>query len=215
MHWASDLCAAAVAFAVVAVRATDARGADDDPSHGRLEGDVGLVAGAGVAAVSGGARAAAEIRLRYLETAGVFATYEDGPLTGSGPEPIRVLATGLELRPLFLFRWLKGFETPRARVDLALDSMGLELGAVFLQPSGGGFASIPGLEVGLGVELPVLASATGPWVGLHGGLRWSDQALGSGQIRGPDDRSLYLAVTVAWHQVVVVHAVDAGDRASY
>ena len=215
MPWASDRCAATVAFAAIVLRATSALGADDDPSHGRLEGDLAVVAGAGVAAVSGGARAAAEVRLRYLETAGVFATYEDGPLTGSGPEPIRVLATGLELRPLFLFRWLKGLETSRARIDLAVDSMGLELGAVFLQPSGGAFASIPGLEVGLGVELPILSRASGPWIGFHGGLRWSDQALGSGQIRGPNDRSAYLALTLAWHQMIVVHAVDAGDRAPY
>jgi len=215
MRWASDARVVAGVLAAAALRVTDARGAGDDPSRGRVDGDIGVVAGVGVAVASGGARAAAELRLRYLETAGVFATYEDGPLTGSGAEPIRALAAGLELRPLFLFRWLEGFESSRARLDLALDSMGLEVGAALQQPSGGAFASAPGLQVGLGIELPVLASATGPWIGLHGTLRWSDAALATGQVRGADDRSAILAITLAWHQAVAAHLVDVGDRAPY
>jgi len=212
MRWASEGRAAAVAFAAIALRATDAR-AGDDPSHGRVDGDLTVVAGAGASVVPGGARADAELRLRYLETAGIFATYEDRLLARSEVEPLRVLATGLEVRPLFLFRWLKGLETSSARGDLAIDSIGLEIGAAFLQPAGAAFASIAGLEVGLGFELPVVASVTGPWLRFQGGIRWSDSALASGQVRGPDDRSAYLAITLAWHQAILVHAVDAGDRA--
>jgi hypothetical protein len=215
MRWGFDGCSAALAFAAVTLRTTDAPCAGDDPSHGRLEGDLTLVAGAGVAVVPGGARADADLRLRYLETAGIFATYEDGSLIGSGADPLRVLAAGLEVRPLFLLRWLKGLETSRARADLALDSIGLQLGAAFTQPSVASFGSIPGLEVAVGIELPILASATGPWLRLEGGLRWGDNALASGQVRGPDDRSAYLTVTLAWHQAIVAHAVDIGDRAPY
>ena len=63
------------------------------------------------------------------------------------------------------------------------------------------------------VELPVLASATGPWIGLHGGVRWSDAAMSGEPLVGPSDRALFLSITLAWHQLFLAHAVDAGDRA--
>jgi hypothetical protein len=148
-----------------------------------------------------------------LWTAGVFATYEDGPLFGSASEPRRAFATGLELRPLFLVRWLQGLETGNAYLDMTIDSFGLELGAVFAQPEGRPFGSKPGLQAGIGVQIPVLPHATGPVLGLHGGARWSDSALGGRELEGPSDRALYLLVTVAWQQVFGAHVVDLGDRA--
>jgi hypothetical protein len=214
MRWACKAAWLAVVLAAaLARRAAAAAEPSLEGSHGRIAGDVTLVVGAGAVAAPRGARAEGELRVRYLESAGVFATYEDGALIGSGAEPRRVLAAGVELRPLFLFRWLRDHETRRARFDLALDSLGVELGATFLQPSGAAFAARPGVQVGVGVELPVLERATGPWVGLHGGLRWSDDALGSGVVTGADDREAYLALTLAWHQVVMMHVVDAGDEA--
>jgi hypothetical protein len=160
-----------------------------------------------------GPRAEGELRLRYLESAGVFAAYEDGAILGSAAEPERVLVAGVELRPLFFFRWLQGRETSRAGLDLVVDSIGLEVGATFAQPRGDSFASSPGVQVGLGLEVPLFATATGPWLGVHGGLRWSDDALAYGVVRGADDRAAYLAVTLSWHQVLVTHLVDVGDRA--
>jgi hypothetical protein len=215
MRWA---CERVVAFvAAGAATMLHGRGARCDPgaepSYGRIEGDITLVFGAGGVIAPRGPRAEAELRLRYLESSGLFAAYEDGPLLGASSEPLRVLAVGLEVRPLFLFRWLEGLETRRARFDLALDSIGLELGAVFSQPSGAAFGSRPGAQVGLGVELPIAANATGAWIGLHGGLRWSDIALASGIVESPDDRGAYLAITLSWHHVVKVHVVDVGDRA--
>ncbi|MGH7435449.1 MAG: hypothetical protein ACRENE_07225 [Polyangiaceae bacterium] len=183
-----------------------------DTSYGRVQGDLTAVVGAGATVADGGPRGAAEVRLRYLETAGLFGSYEDGPLLGSQAEPRRVVATGLEVRPLFLFRWLKGHETSRAALDLMLDSIGLELGAFFEQPAGTSFESRPGLQLGLMLEFPLFARATGPWAAVHGGVRWSDAALAGGPTDSPDDRSLYLSITLAWHQVVLSSAVDVGDR---
>ena len=185
-----------------------------EPSYGRVEGDVTVVVGAGAAFASGGPRAAAELRARYLETAGLFATYEDAALVGSSADPRRMLAVGLELRPLFLYRWLDGHESHRARWDLMLDSFGLELGMIWsASPSpGDGFASHPGIEAGVGLELPIMPDATGLWLALHGGIRWSDDALASGPVH-PSDREAYLAVTLAWHQVLSTHLVDIGDQA--
>jgi hypothetical protein len=184
-----------------------------DGAYGRVGGDLTFVAGVGGVVAPRGPRAEGELRLRYLESAGIFAAYEDGASLGSAAEPARVVAVGAEVRPLFLFRWLTGGEARRARLDLVVDSLGLELGAVWSQPAGQGFASQAGVQAGLGLEVPLLLRATGPWLGLHGGLRWGDHALGTGVVESADDRSAFVAITLAWHQVVVAHVVDVGDRA--
>jgi hypothetical protein len=202
---------AAVALLLLPARASAQR--PGDGTYGRIAGDVTLVGGLGGVVAARGPRAEAELRLRYLESTGVFVSFEDGAIFGSSAEPERVLTTGVEVRPLFFYRWLQGREGSAAWQDLALDSLGLELGATFAQPAGMGFASVGGLQLGMGVELPLLPRATGPWIGLHGGLRWSDSALGSGVIRNVDDRAAFLAITLAWHQAIVTHIVDLGDRA--
>jgi hypothetical protein len=117
------------------------------------------------------------------------------------------------VRPLFLFRWLTGREAQRARFDLAFDSVGLELGAAWWQPEGQAFASRAGIELGLGIEVPLGSRATGPWIGLHGGIRWSEQAFASGIVQSADDRSGFVALTISWHAVFVGHLVDVGDEA--
>ena len=184
-----------------------------DPTYGRMNGDLSLVVGSGAMVVPGAPRVEGEIRIRYLDTAGVFAAYEDGPLVASDSEPRRALSTGVELRPVFLARWLNGLETERARLDMVLDSIGLDLGAIFLQPRAGGFASRSGLLVGLGVEIPIFANASGPWIDLQGGMRWSEEAVALGIVRGLVDRSAFLAITLSWHQFVSTHLVDVWDEA--
>jgi hypothetical protein len=184
-----------------------------DTTYGRIDGDVGLVAGLGVAVGPHDPRAAAELRVRYLEVAGLWGTYEDGALLKDAAEPVRVLAGGIELRPLFLARWLKGREFGVPRLDLVVDSLALEIGGAFAQAVGGSFGDRPGLQVGLGLELPFLAQASGPWIGIHGGMRWSDAVLGGGPVLDSADRALFLSVTLSWHQIVGAHAVDVFDRA--
>jgi hypothetical protein len=184
-----------------------------DATYGRLDGDIGLVGGVGVAVGPRSPRAAVDLRLRYMETAGLFFTYEDGKAFGGSPEPVRVLAGGLELRPLFIARWLTGRELTLPRVDLLLDSFGIELGGFFAQPVGGTLGERPGFQAGLGLEVPILPKASGPWIGLHGGLRWSDGVLGGDAVQGPADRAAFLSITLAWHQIVGSHVVDVNDRA--
>jgi hypothetical protein len=213
MRWASDVTSVAVVACLVG-HAGEAR-ADDFPeaSYGRIAGDVTVVGALGGVVATRGPRAEAELRLRYLESAGIFVTYEDGTTFASAAEPGRVLTAGAELRPLFLYRWLQGKEEQLPRLDLAVDSLGLELGAVLAQPAGAGFASEGGVQLGLGLEVPLFRTSTGPWIGLHGGVRWSEALLASGDVRSADDRSVFLAISLAWHQVVLTHLVDAGDRA--
>ena len=195
------------------VRAADrpARVADD--SHGRFDGDLGIAGAAGMTVGPRGPRATADLRLRYLSTAGLFATYEDGPLVGSQKaEPRRVFAFGLELRPLFLARWASGRALGSPRLAVFIDSLALERGAVFAQPEGARFGARPGLMAGLGLELPFFATASGPFLGLHGGVRWSEAALSGGPLEGPSDRALYLTLAVGWQQLFGGHVVDLGDR---
>lgn len=202
----------ALAAALVVAVPGAARAAKPDTTYGRIDGDLAVVGGLGATFGPRDPRATVDVRLRYLSTAGLFGTYEDGPILSSGAEPRRVLATGVELRPLFLARWLTGRELGLARLDLALDSLGFELGAAFLQPAGASFGGKPGLQAGIGLELPVLPSATGPMIALHGGVRWSDAALEGAPLHGPSDRALYLNVALAWQQIFGAHVVDLGDR---
>jgi hypothetical protein len=69
------------------------------------------------------------------------------------------------------------------------------------------------MQAGLGLEVPLLPRATGPWLGFHAGVRWSTEALASEVVTNADDRSGYVAITLAWHQVVRTHVVDTGDEA--
>lgn len=185
-----------------------------DTTHGRFDGDLAIAGGVGATFGPRAPRATADVRFRYLSTAGLFATYEQGPPLFDSAEPRRALAFGVELRPLFLARWGSGREIGNARLDLLLDSLGLELGAVFMQPAGAKFGARPGLQLGLGAELPIFASATGPFIGVHGGIRWSDAALSGGPLDGPSDRSLYVTTVIGWQQVFGAHVVDLGDKAS-
>ncbi len=193
---------------------TDARAVEgEDTSYGRIDGDLSGSAGVGATFGPRGPRASVDLRLRYLWHAGVFATYEDGPLFGSAAEPRRAFATGVEMRPFFIVRWLQGLQSGNAYLDMTIDSLALELGAVFLQPAGSKFGSKPGLQLGVGMEIPVLPRATGPVIGVHGGVRWSDSALGGQVLEGPSDRAMYLLVSLAWQQVFGTQVVDLGDRA--
>lgn len=208
-HWASCVLFVSLSALLYVGPARADDGADE--SYGRIDGDISASAGVGATFAPRGPRAALDLRVRYLWTAGVFATYEDGSLFASGAEPRRALATGLELRPLFIARWLQGLEFGNGYLDLALDSVGLELGVAFLEPEGRGFGSKTGLQAGIGLQLPLLPRATGPMIGVHGGARWSDSALAGHDLEGPADRSLYLLVTFAWQQVFGGHVVDLGD----
>jgi hypothetical protein len=189
-------------LAVAAAAATDS-------SYGRIDGDMTLVFGAGMTASPRGVSGALDLRARYLDTAGVFVSYDEG--FGGPVEPTRTLAMGIELRPIFLSRWLTDSEIGIPHLDLILDSFALELGAAILQPKMGDFGDRIALQAGIGIEIPILPHANGPWIGLHGGARISDKGL-SREIQTPLEQSGFLTITLAWHQVVKSGVVDVGDH---
>jgi hypothetical protein len=182
------------------------RHANVDTTYGRLEGDLGLSIGLGATFGPSAPRGTIEVRLRYLDTVGIYGEYEDG-LGAADSNPRRVFGTGLEIRPLFLARWLVGSEMSAPWLDLFLDSFGLELGTFYEQPAGEMAGNRPGLQASLGLELPLLPRASGPWIGLHGGARWDDPTLGG------ESPSFFVVVTLAYHQILAAHLVDFADVA--
>jgi len=184
-----------------------------DTSYGRLAGDLSVEAAAG--AVLGGTkpRLGLDLRARYLSSGGVFASYEEGALLSSQAAPGRLVATGLELRPLFLARWVRGYHFGHARWDLALDSLGVELGAVFQSRTGGPFAAEPGGQAGVVVGMPLGASAAGPWVRIRSGLRLTPQGLAGASDLAGSPSHVYVAFEFAFQMVTQAGLVDAGDPA--
>jgi hypothetical protein len=133
--------------------------------------------------------------------AGVFVTYEEG--FGTRVDPRRLLATGVEVRPLFFARWLKDKEVGHAFVDLTIDSLALELGAFFAEPPGRGLGSRMGLQASLGIELPLFGKAEGLFLTAHGGARFSDR-LAAEEPSTRADRAAFVTFGLAWHETIDV-----------
>jgi hypothetical protein len=183
-----------------------------DTTYGRIEGDVALSLGAGATFGPRAPRGAVDLRFRYLDTAGLFVAYEDGAVFGASAVPERLAVVGAELRPLFLARWGTGLGFARPRLDLFLDSFGLELGVFWAQLPGEAFAKTSGLQFGVGLEFPLAARASGPWIGLHPGLRWSERALAGGGVETAAERAAYVNVTLRWHELVHARLVGRETR---
>jgi hypothetical protein len=140
--------------------------------YGRLDGDLVLSAelmgsyadtplgGAGVASVAA--------RARYLDMTGAALGY-DRAITSDRHD---ALWLAVDFRPAWLARLTNDLEHGPRWLDLALDSIGVELGGAWLRPgeavrSGGGF----GFVLGGGFELPLVWSR-GDGVMLRVAARW-------------------------------------------
>ncbi|HSQ63962.1 MAG TPA: hypothetical protein VLM85_12140 [Polyangiaceae bacterium] len=180
-----------------------------DTSYGRLDGDVALAFSAGAAASARGVSGALDLRFRYLQTAGLFATYEEG--FGAGAEPLRVLTGGIELRPLFLGRFFEGLELGSPYADLLIDSLAFDVGAFVAQPTGGPFADVAGLSFGVGLELPWLGKASSPFVGVRAAVRWSREALSAADPTTVDVLGFAVTLVIGYQGLFGAHVVDVGD----
>jgi hypothetical protein len=185
--------------------------AQSDGAYGRLEGDVLVTAGVGAALAQGGPSFAARGSALYLDTGGVYVLYTDAFGAG-GPAVARSVACGLSLKPLFLARYASNLERGPARLDLLIDSIGIDLGTFWHAPAGMGLMSRPGLEIGLGVDVPILGRATGPYIEARGALRWREEDL-DGHAKAPIlSRGALLSIAIAWHHVIGAGVVDLGDE---
>lgn len=150
-----------------------------DGVYGRFDGDLDLGAGVGASYLTGAERFAFSARLsaHYFSVAGVYVDYSDA--LDAEADPRRALGFGVDVRPLFIPRWSTNRQVGRPFLDLTLDSISLGLGAFFAQPSDESFGDERGFEASLGLGLPLLARADGPWLELRGALEWPN----SGEMR--------------------------------
>lgn len=204
------LVAAVLAAAALALEPR-ARAEEGDGAYGRLDGDLEVRAGAGASFAPGTPALCARGALVYLTTAGLYAHYTDA--LGSDATPVaRSIAGGVFLQPLFLGRYGSDLERGPRWLDLLVDSVALGVGSFWEASPGSGFASEPGLELVLSLDLPLLSGATGPFLDLRGALRWRAAELAGINSARDEQRALF-SVTLSWHQVLRTHLVDAGDRA--
>ncbi len=205
MRWASNVALAVMASASQGALAHSPserppRLENVDTSYGRIDGDFVFAFSSGVSLAARGPRGAVDVRARFLDVAGLFVTYEDA--FGGPSEPRRVFSAGADLRLVYLARWVQGWHWGKAYADLLVDSFSIELGAAWVQPQIASNLSRTQLHFAFGLEMPILPRASGPWLGLRGGLRWSDDALAQARTESPLDRAGFVMFTVGWHQVV-------------
>lgn len=132
-----------------------ARAQSGDGAYGRLVGDLtlDLEVGGGLAAEPAAVGSAfTALRARYLDVSGFMVAAE------WRPEGRSRLVWGVDLRPLFLVRFLTHRSLGDRTLDLLIDSVGFELGVALVDAG-----PDPGLafSVGFGAELPLLAWGEG------------------------------------------------------
>jgi hypothetical protein len=195
------------ASAVVELLGASAHAADGDGAYGRLDGDLLLSGGAGVALQEGSPAMVLEATALYLAMVGPVLRYAES-FGATDARFDRSLAVGLELRPLFLGRLGLDLERGPARLDLMLDSFALTLGS-FWHSERGSFAATPGLELGAGLSFPVMPSIDGPALGMTGLLRFRDADLTRRASEGLVEQGSMLLFTLSWQGMLDVGLVDA------
>ncbi len=196
----------ASACAALLAAAASPCAAQSDGAYGRLDGDLAwqVDVGAGLRDRSPGS--VFSLSTRYLETAGLYAS-EFEPWTAHRDHP-RTASIGVELRPLFLPRFLKNMERGPSWLDLTIDSSSLRLGP-FISSSSLASLRTPGWETSLQLGVPFTSRAAGPWLRLGATVQWPDTGLPHRPAHAP---SALWTVAVAWQGLVDAGLVDLGDR---
>lgn len=192
----------------LALIAGDGFAGEGDGAYGRLRSDMALQLDCGVTAQRATA-AQGSLVLRYLQSAGVYVSLMDDLRSGTTDSSLST-TTGIELRPLFLARFLNNLEQGPSVLDLSLDSLGLRAGAIlssrpFAEPKR------PGFELMLSMGMPLSQKAEGPWITLGSGLRISN----SNDPRVESQRfadMLFVSVSLGWQSFFDMGIVDPGDR---
>jgi hypothetical protein len=164
---------------------------------GRLDGDVGLSieTGASFGQTTAGTIAG---RALYLATAGAYGSF------AAGGDGYRLASVGVELRPLFIPRFLRNMEGSRDVFELTIDSLAIDLGAAKRDRIDDLF-----LELGLGLEVPFFGRYAGPFFGLRVARDIAPDSLRGGA--GGETRGM---LTLGYRATLNAHLVDAGDRSS-
>ena len=209
-------CGLAAVLLALAWPSSVAASSGDDGAYGRLDGDLAFGLDVGVSEAFPGESIAGRLTTSYLHSAGVYAQYNDS--LGLQAQPTaRSIVAGVELRPLFLARFGSDLEQGPAYLDLLIDSLGIALGtygvalpAQDCDESGLGCWRA-GLELGAGLELPLLPHADGPFIALRCAWRWPTSSRNAEPTAIDVPRGM-LSLSLGYRLVVMSHLVDAGDR---
>lgn len=201
----------ACVVAATLVATSDARAADVDGSYGRVEGDLLFVGDVGAAVALGGVGLETHVSLLYLSTAGGYFRYVEAFGNEDAPYA-RLLAVGFDLRPLFLGRYALDLERGPAHLDLFVDSLSLVIGPTWTaSPITAEFEAAPGIELGVGIEVPLLPSASGPYLGVLGLARWGPHDIDGTANANFLERGSSVVFTFSWHQIFDANLVDLRD----
>jgi len=166
---------------------------ESDGVYGRLRGDTdaslklgGLISHSRLSASLGASA-------HYYSLLGITGDYSDS-LDGDALQ-LRSFSVGTELRPLFLPRWLLGKEHGPAWLDLTLDSACVGFGAYFSRAAAP-FEHSRGVWMSIGVGIPVLGRASGPWLEVRQLRRWPDH-----EVNSPEAHNALL-LYLSWHELV-------------
>jgi hypothetical protein len=172
---------------------TSVRSAPDAAADGvydRFDGDLDLGLALGAEFGSAGQVAPAlRASAHYFSIAGVYLA---GRINASDQSARSLFGLGVDLRPLFVPRWAKGYETGPGLLDLTLDSLSLSLGAFWAQRPPETPAPNRGFDAQLGCGIPLSATAAGPWLEARGVLRYPDHA----------SREEAVILALSWHGFV-------------
>ncbi len=174
-----------------------------DGAYGRIQGDMALQLEAGSGLDDKDPPFVGHVSARYLQTVGIYTTWIVHPRHAANHPTTASL--GVELRPLFLPRFLENNQAGPRIFDMFIDSLSLRLGAVSARR--GPFASpSPGFETGLALGIPFTSSAEGPWLNTSGAIRWPHHA-----ISGHGDPFFLWTITLGWQTFFRSGLVDLRD----
>jgi len=142
-----------------------------DGVYGRFDGPLTFSPSLSLARIDAGFVPGFGLRVHYLSTLGLYASYGSGALWPGHADSVRSMSrVGLELRPLFLLRWSNDWEKGPSMLDLTLDSLSLGVGG-FLAKLDTSSELERGFETELTAGIPLLGHALGPWIGFGATLQ--------------------------------------------
>jgi hypothetical protein len=166
---------------------------ESDGVYGRFHGDTDISLKLGGMVRDSGLAGSVGASAHYYSLLGITGDYSESLVADS--LHARSAAIGMELRPLFLPRWVLGLERGPAWLDLALDSAALGFGAYFTDAEAEGRGS-RGAWVSLGAGAPLLGEASGPWLELRALRRFPDPD----EVAPAAHNALF--VYLSWHHVL-------------
>lgn len=168
---------------------------ESDGVYGRLGGNTDLSLKLGGLLSQSQFSGSVGFSAHYYSLVGATLDYSES-LSGDAAT-LRSFSVGSELRPLFLPRWILGTERGPAWLDLTLDSVCVGFGAYFAHESPPR-DNLRGVWLSLGLGVPIVGRADGPWLEVRELRRWPDR--GANGLEAQNALLVYLS----WHELLQI-----------